>query len=99
MRFEVRGGGRKRRGENQDEAAQGQPRFPRTIEQSVFQNPADEVGHDTGTAKRMGEFCRSFSLLDQTIRTLEIMRRDRPGNIAPTKTRRRRHGIANRVGH
>ena len=79
MRFEVRGGGRKRRGENQDEAAQGQPRFPRTIEQSVFQNPADEVGHDTGTAKRMGEFCRSFSLLDQTIRTLEIMRRDRPG--------------------
>ena len=79
VRFEVRGGGGKRRRGNGDEAARGQPRFPRTIEQSVFQNPADEIGHDTGTAKRVGEFCRSFSLLDQTIRTLEIMRRDRPG--------------------
>ena len=27
----------------------------------------------------MGEFCRSFSLLGQTIRTLEIMRQDQPG--------------------
>ena len=36
VRFEVRGGGGKRRRGNGDEAAQGQPRFPRTIEQSVF---------------------------------------------------------------
>ena len=79
VRLEVWGGGRKRCRADGDGAAEESPRFPRTIEQSVFQNPADEIGHDTGTAKLVGEFCRSFSLLDQTIRTLEIMRGERPG--------------------
>ena len=32
-------------------------------------------------ALRLGEFCLAFSLLDQTVRTLEIMRADRPGRF------------------
>lgn len=68
IRFEVSGG-------------EPPPRTSRSIEPGVLQNPADEIGHDKGTALRLGEFCLSFSLLDQTIRTLEIMRADQPGRF------------------
>ena len=57
------------------------PRTPRTIDPEVFENPADIVGHDSRTALRVGEFCLAFSLLDQTVRTLEIMRVNRPGQF------------------
>ena len=57
------------------------PRAPRAIDADVFQNPADVVGHDSGTALRVGEFCLAFSLLDQTVRTLEIVRADGPGRF------------------
>ena len=54
---------------------------PRSIEASFFQNPADVVGHNQEMALRLGEFCRIFSLLAQTIRTLEIMRVRQPGHF------------------
>ena len=57
------------------------PQTPRSIEASVFQNPADVIGHDQVTALRLGKFCRHFSLMDQTVRTLEIMRAGQPGHF------------------
>lgn len=72
------GGKRKRRRSNRDGKLEEAPQFPRSIDSSVFKNPADEIGHDAGTAARMGEFFQSFALLDQTIRTLEMMRGNRP---------------------
>ncbi len=54
---------------------------PRLIDPAVFQNPADEIGHDGDTALLVGEFCLAFALLDQPIRTLEIMRAGKPGEF------------------
>ena len=73
----------KRQGQRSDPGAKAEqaPRSPRSIDSSVFQNPADEIGHDPGTAVRVGEFFHTFALLDQTIRTLELMRGSRPGDF------------------
>ena len=63
------------------DGGQPPPRTPRTIDRAEFENPADVAGHDWGTALRLGEFCQAFALLNQTIRTLEIMRADGPGRF------------------
>ena len=82
MRIEVEGGASgKRQRTNRGGRAGEAPRFPRSIDSSVFQNSADEIGHDAGTALLMGEFFYSFAVLDQMIRTLELMRMNRPGEF------------------
>ena len=82
LRMKVTGGSRgTRKSRDNTGRIKSSPQTPISIKASVFQNPADVIGHDQETALRLGDFCRSFSLLDQTIRTLEIMRAGRPGHF------------------
>ena len=82
IQIALEGGGKsKRRRANQGGKAEEAPQFPRSIDSSVFENLADGIGHDAGTAVQLGEFFQSFALLDQTIRTLEMMRGNRPSDF------------------
>ena len=82
LRMKVSGDGHgTRKSQGKAGRTKSPPQTPRSIEASVFQNPADVIGHDQETALTLGEFCRYFSLMDQTIRTLEIMRRGHPGHF------------------
>ena len=80
LQFKVLGGGHSElKSQGKSETTELPPKTPRSIEPSVFQNPADVIGHDQDTAFLLGEFCRYFSLLEQTLRTLEIMSTGQPG--------------------
>ena len=77
--MKVTGGSRgARKSQGNAERTKSPPQNPRCIEASVFQNPADVIAHDQETALRLGKFCQYFSLMGQTIRTLEIMRAGQP---------------------
>ena len=78
VEFTVSGPNAGSTGESQSKSDWG---TPRSIESSVFCNPSDVIGHDESVELAFGEFCCSFSMLDVIIRTLELMRRDRPGHF------------------
>ena len=82
LRVKVTGGRHgARKSQGNDVRIKSPPKTPRSINPNVFQNQADVIGHDQETAFCLGKFCRYFSLMDQTIRTLEIMRVGQPGDF------------------